>query len=121
MAKLPFLTPEQDEEFDRFVIVWQARLNLMDWRLERAPGRCKGAMASVSLDYPARLACYKTGGWSGPTTSEAIEATVIHELIHVMLRELTYAVATNASAEVQESAEHRIVNCLEKILMKASS
>jgi hypothetical protein len=117
-SKLPFLTPEQDAEFDRLVRVWQERLNLTDWRIERGVGRCNGSMAKVKLYYPDRLAAYKTGNWSGPTTSEAIEATVVHELLHVLLFELTYSVASDASSQVQYSVEHRVVNTLEKLLMR---
>jgi len=115
-TKLPLLTPEQDAEFDRLVAVWQRRLNLLDWRIERAAGRARGNMAQVVLDIPARLASYKTGPWSGPATTAAIEATVVHELLHVALRELTYAIENRLDADLVESAEHRVVNTFEKLL-----
>lgn len=120
MSKLPLLTADQDAEFDRLVLVWQARLNLQDWRIERGAGRAKGAMARVTTDYPARLATYQTGFWSGPTTSVAIEATVVHELMHVALRELTYLTSAEVAAAVLESAEHRVINTLEKLLVRAN-
>jgi len=116
-AKLPSLTPEQNAEFDRLVKVWQAKLNLQDWRIERGMRAAVGAMASVKPNYGARLATYRTGaGWPTATTAD-IEATVVHELLHVVLFELTHLTAAGASADVLESAEHRVVNTLEKLLM----
>ena len=118
--KLPSLTPEQDAEFDRQVKVWQTKLNLQDWRIERASRPAVAAMATVKVNYGARLASYRTGpGW--PTaTKQDIEATVVHELLHVLLAELTHLTASEASADVLESAEHRVVNTLEKLLMKTT-
>lgn len=116
-AKLPSLTTEQDAEFDRLVKVWQAKLNLMDWRIERGPRPALNAMASVKVNYGARLATYRTGpGWPTATTAD-IEATAVHELLHVALYELTHLTAASAAADVLESSEHRIVNTLEKLLM----
>jgi len=117
-SKLPSLTTEQDAEFDSLVKVWQEKLNLMDWRIERGMRPAVGAMASVKVNYGARLITYRTGaGWPTATTAD-IEATVVHELIHVMLCELTHLTAASAAADVLESAEHRIVNTLEKLLMR---
>lgn len=119
-AKLPSLTPEQDAEFDRLVKVWQSKLNLQDWRIERGMRPAVGAMASVKPNYPARLATYRTGpGWQN-FTPEELEATVVHELLHIALFELTYLTAQEAGADVLESAEHRVVNTLEKLLMKGA-
>lgn len=116
-TKLPSLTPEQDAEFDRLVKVWQKKLNLQDWRLERGIRPAVNAMASVKVNYGARLATYRTGpGWPTATTAD-IEATVVHELTHVMLAELLHLTAASAAADVLESAEHRVVNTLEKLLM----
>lgn len=115
MAKAA-LTPEQDAEFDRLVGVWQRRLNLMDWRIERAPGRAPGALASVSPNFGARLAAYRTGlGWTNASPS-AIEAIVVHELLHVALAELLHMTAAKADADVLESAEHRVINTMVKLL-----
>jgi len=118
VTKYPFLTPEQDAEFDHFVAVWQAKLNLQDWRIERGPSRAKGAMASVDCNYGARLATYCTGGWPTPVTSASIEATVAHELLHVLLKEVLHLTAAEAGEDVLESAEHRVINTLEKLLMR---
>ena len=116
-AKLPSLDAEQNAEFDRLIKVWQQKLNLQDWRIERGMRPAVGAMASVKHNYGARLATYRTGaGWPTATTID-IEATVIHELLHVMLAELLHLTTAQAAADVLESAEHRVVNTLEKLLM----
>lgn len=117
-AKLPYLTPEQDAEFDLYIRAWQDRLGLQDWRIERGKGNCAGGMSRVKCHYPDRLAVYRTGGWSGVVTSESIESTVVHELLHVLLAELTHVVSTEASSDIQYSVEHRVVNTLEKLLME---
>jgi len=117
-TKLPSLDTEQNAEFDRLIKVWQYKLNLQDWRIERGMRPAVGAMASVKHNYGARLATYRTGaGWPTATTSD-IEATVIHELLHVMLAELLHLTTAQAAADVLESAEHRVVNTLEKLLMR---
>ena len=119
-SKLPYLTSDQDAEFDLHIRVWQDRLGLLDWRIERGRGNSAGAMSKVKCHYPDRLAVYKTGNWPQPVTTEALESTAIHELLHVMLSELTHVVSTNASSEIQYSVEHRIVNTLEKLLSKGA-
>lgn len=112
------LTPEQDAEFDRLLAVWQRRLNLLDWRIERGTGRAPGALASVTPDFGARLATYRTGaGWTS-TSSEAIEAIVVHELLHVELAELLHLTAAKADADTLESAEHRVIHTLVKLLTR---
>lgn len=117
-AKLPFLTEEQDAEFDLHIRAWQDKLGLNDWRIERGKGNSVGAMSKVKCHYQDRLAVYRTGNWSGVVTTEALESTAIHELLHVLLAELTYVVAAEASSDIQYSVEHRIVNTLEKLLVK---
>lgn len=112
------LTEEQNKQFDACMLDWQARLNLMDWRIERGPGTAKGAMASVTTSYGARLATYRTGDWgSDPITPQSISATALHEMLHVLLAEmLCLKSSATAEPELLESAEHRVVNTLEKLL-----
>lgn len=110
------LTDEENAHFDACMAEWQIRLNLSDWRIERAVGLAKGAMASVVTNYGARLASYRTGDWKGdPVTPDAIKATALHEMLHVLLAELLNF-KNSADAELLESAEHRVVNTLEKLL-----
>ncbi len=118
MRPKAFLTDEQNSAFDACMLAWQSKLNLMDWRVERGPGFAKGAMASVVTNYGARLATYRTGDWgSDPITPQSISATALHEMLHVLLAEMI-CLKSSASAEPEllESAEHRVVNTLEKLL-----
>lgn len=119
-AKHP-LTEDQNKEFDQQMAYWQQRLNLSDWRVERGPGPAKSAMASVVTNYGARLAAYRTGDWGMPATSETIAATACHESLHILLAELlALKSSSTAEPELLESAEHRVVNTLEKLLMKSA-
>lgn len=114
------LTDEQNKEFDAAMAFWQQKLNLSDWRVERGKGLAKGAMASVTTNYGARLATYRTGDWkSDPINSESIRATALHESLHVLLAELLCLKSSSAAEpELLESAEHRVVNTLEKLLAR---
>jgi hypothetical protein len=112
------LTDEENKHFDECMAAWQLRLNLSDWRIERAAGLAKGAMASVAINYGARLASYHTGDWKGnPVTPEDISVTALHEMLHVLLAEMLCLKASAAAdPELLDSAEHRVVNTLEKLL-----
>ena len=95
---------------------WQQRLNLMDWRVERGKGIANKAMASVSTNFSARLATYKTGDWGAqPATPESIRETALHEMLHVLLAELqTFrGPVSGVEPDVLESIEHRVVNTLD--------
>jgi hypothetical protein len=115
------LTDEENKHFDACIAEWQICLNLSDWRVERGSGIAKGAMASVVTNYGARLASYRTGDWKGdPVTPDTIKATALHEMLHVLLAEvLCLKSSAGAEPELLESAEHRVVNTLEKLLRDA--
>lgn len=96
---------------------WQEVLNLQDWRIESA-GECKRAMASVEFDDSARLATYRLGDFgASPINTKTLSATALHECLHILLRDLIQAINHRGDVEAQE---HRIVNVLEKILMRGS-
>ena len=117
---MTYLTTEQDAEFDEYIKKWQVILGLTDWRIERGNKRGgKDAMAQVTSKVGARLAIYKTGYWGDQVPdSESIEATALHELLHVFLVDFAHAVKTSDNDLTLESAEHAIVNRLEKLLLK---
>lgn len=103
----------QQEEFARYIVKWQRMLNLDDWRIEKGTKRSK-AMAEVSVSYADRLATYRIGTFgSTAITPESLETTALHELLHVLLADLNHC----ADAD-KEAAEHRVVNTLEKLLMR---
>ncbi len=117
-----YLTPAQDAEFDAQVQKWQAILGLNDWRIERGAKRgSKDAMAQVNVKIGARLAVYKTGNWGEQVPDpESIEATALHELLHVFLADFAHAVKTSDNDLTLESVEHAVVNRLEKLLLKGA-
>ena len=121
MAKAKnYPTPEQDAEFDGYVLKWQKALNLMDWRIERGPTRAKRAMANVALSHGDRMAVYRTGCFGQQEiTPRVLESTALHEVVHVFVSEFRHLTAQEKTdPEVLESAEHRIVITLEKLLLK---
>lgn len=112
------VSPDDAKVFDAFVLKWQGRLNLTDWRIERGRKPAKGAMASVEFDPPARLATYKLGDFGAEQiNAQSLEKTAVHELLHVFLHDLiATAQDRGASPEALEGAEHRVINVLEKLL-----
>ena len=96
---------------------WQAKLSLHGWRIERSSGKTK-AMAEVTVSYPDMLASYKVGSFgSAGTSPQTISATALHELLHVLLYELVNQRLLGLDGDLLISAEHRVVNALEKLLM----
>lgn len=116
MANKP--TEQQAKEFDGYIRHWQSVLNLQDWRIERGARPAKGAMACVECDAPPRLAIYRLGDFgSEPITSRSLSHTALHETLHVFLFELiATAQDQKATPEQLESAEHRVINVLERVL-----
>ena len=113
----------QIAEFDKYVTEWQSFLSLGDWRLERGIKVAKNAMASVEFDVPARLATYRIGDFGAEAiTPESLSKTALHEVLHVFLHDLiSVASDSRASDEQLESAEHRVINVLEKVLYAAAN
>ncbi len=120
MAAKPKNLPsaEQVAEFDGYIRKWQALLNLGDWRIERGKRPAVRAMADVKLDLLARTATYRLGDWAGEAiTPTSLEATAVHELLHVMLVELIDAAKAPRNADRIGSAEHRVINVMERLLV----
>lgn len=78
----------------------------------------KNAMASVEFDVPARLATYRVGDFGAEQiTPESLSKTALHEVLHVFLHDLIAVASDGRSTDEQlESAEHRVINVLEKAL-----
>jgi hypothetical protein len=75
-------------------------------------------MASVECDGAARLATYRLGDFGNEKiTPDSLSQTALHETLHVFLHELI-AVAQDqkSTPEHLESAEHRVINVLERVL-----
>lgn len=109
---------EQAKQFDGFVKHWQQVLNLQDWRMERGSRPARGAMACVECDTAARLAIYRLGDFGVEAiTPASLSNTALHETLHVFLFELiSVAQDHKATPEQLESAEHRVINVLERVL-----
>jgi hypothetical protein len=120
MSNIP--TPEDSALFAQSVRKWQQVLNLGDWRIERGSKPAKNAMASVEFNEGARLATYRLGDFGAEKiTQESLDQTALHELLHVFLHDLmTVAQDPKSSQEEIEVQEHRVVNLLEKLLIKDS-
>lgn len=116
MANKP--NEQQAKEFDGFIRHWQRVLNLQDWRMERGSRPVRGAMASVECDGPPRLAIYRLGDFGNePINSKSLSQTALHEALHVFLYELISVAQDNkATPEQLESAEHRVINVLERVI-----
>lgn len=111
------LTAAHCAAFDGYIVKWQKILNLCDWRIERCSKRSAKNMAEVSFDPCARLAVYRIGRSFGaaPVTPATLEETALHELLHVAFYDLL-----NAESSTLEGAEHRVINMLEKLLIKGN-
>ena len=120
MSNIP--TPQDAALFAQSVKKWQQVLNLGDWRIEKGLKPAKNAMASVEFNESARLATYRLGDFGAEKiTNESLDQTALHELLHVFLHDLmTAAQDPRSSPEQLESEEHRVVNLLEKLLIKDS-
>lgn len=106
------VTLEHCKEFEGYVAKWQRLLNLVDWRIEKGSRRAKKAMAEVVFDDGAQLATYRIGQsfGSAEVTSDSLERTALHELLHVRLRRF--------KMDQSEANEHEVVNVLEQLLME---
>jgi hypothetical protein len=121
MPNIP--TPQDAALFAQSVKKWQQVLNLGDWRIEKGLKPAKNAMASVEFNEPARLATYRLGDFGAERISPgSLDQTALHELLHVFLHDLmTVAQDPKSSQEEIEVQEHRVVNLLEKLLIKDSN
>jgi len=121
MSNIP--TSQDAEFFALCVKKWQSILHLGDWRVEKGLKPAKQAMASVEFNEGARLATYRLGDFGGEKiTDEILEATALHEVLHVFLHDLMAASQDPKSSEEEiEKQEHRVINRLEQLLLKDSN
>lgn len=109
--------------FDEYVLKWRTLLNLRNWRIVRAAKRDPRHMASlVSVEYEHMLARYSIGTDFGSheVTSQSLESTALHELMHLMLRPLIdVAIADGEHSFNVCEIEHAVIVVLEELLMSA--
>jgi hypothetical protein len=117
------VSPDDREAFKTYLLSWQDRLGLQGWRVHpSSKPATAGAMASVTCDHKARLASVRLGKDFGgeAVTPESLEGTALHELLHVLLYELCNQVEIGLEGEALDSAEHRVIHVLERLLLKGS-
>ena len=121
MSNIP--TPEDAQLFAQSVKKWQQVLSLGDWRIEKGSKPAKQAMASVEFTPNARLAVYRIGDFGAEKiTSESIDRTALHELLHIFLHDLMVVSQDPKSSDDEiEMQEHRVINLLENLLFRNSN
>jgi hypothetical protein len=120
MKKKYFPTDEQRAEFLAYLDKWRNLLGLMDWRVHLKEETAPEVMADVSVLLGDRLARVRLGkAWTEPVTSEGLEATALHELLHVLLEDALTA-AGSKTLDWQASSEHGVIAILEQLLMASS-
>jgi hypothetical protein len=114
------VTAEHAAKFAAFCSTWQERLGLMDWRLTVAEKRAgRSVMAEVSAqDMVQRTVTIRLGKSfdTVPVTDESLNETALHEMLHVLLKELIEVAKKDPEDDDLHSAEHRVINVLERLL-----
>lgn len=122
-TKLPavgnVLTPDDAEAFWNALSRWQGELSLTDWRITQSPKPSCYMADMHRWDWKQRQVSCRLGlNWkSSPITDVSIEQTAVHELLHVLLYPLIETVRGNSSPDDIASAEHAVINVLERLLV----
>lgn len=113
------VTPEDKTRFIGFIEAWQRKLNLLDWRMVCGNKPAKGAMADVDTELISRMATYRIGDnfGSDEVNAYSLESTACHELLHVLVAEYRGLIEGKADDFTVDSAEHRIIHTLERLLV----
>ena len=113
------VSPKQSKDFDALIVKWQQKLNLSDWRIVRSK-RKTANMSDIKPLVAHRLATYTLGTDFGGTLVDdySLEQTAVHELLHVLLADLTEVAATPGYTQDQlMAAEHRVIHTLLTLLV----
>lgn len=118
------VTEEHAQKFAAAVVFWADVLGLGDWRIVVSETRAKRAvMAEVfKFDLEQRSASIRLGKDFGQNdvTDRALSDTALHEVLHIFLHELLQFAQSDGLQEDVDSAEHRVINVLERVLSSAS-
>jgi hypothetical protein len=111
------LTPDDADKFWQYVLEWQVKLNLTNWRFSmstKLPG--PKAAAEVLADFEARTASFRLAVDFGPNmevNDKTLEGLALHEVLHVFLKELiVMAQADETTSDVLASIEHGTIHTL---------
>lgn len=115
---------EHAEKFAACVVFWADVLGLSDWRIVVSDVRSTHkVMAEVyKFDLEQRSATIRLGKTFGreEVTDRSLSDTALHECLHIFLYELLQFARENKCEEDIGSAEHRVINVLERRLSDAS-
>ena len=108
-------------KFSDFCVHWQERFALTDWRLTVSERRARRkVMAEVAAqDLEQRMVTIRLGKSFAPhpVNDDTLNQTACHEMLHVLLHELIETAKKDPEDEdVLRSAEHRVINVLERLL-----
>ncbi len=115
------VTAEHAGKFAAYVANWCETLSLGDWRIVVSDKRAtRKVMAEVyKFDLEQRSASIRLGkDWGNhPVTDAELNKTALHEVLHVFLFEvITTAQVKDVDPDTLSSAEHRVINVLERLL-----
>ncbi len=104
------------ELFKDFCRQWQARLGLSDWRIYYSHENFKNCMAWCSRDYEGKCAtiglCVDLEDQE--PTDAALEEWARHEVLHVLLGDISHLVNLRSiSDNILSSTEHAVIRRLE--------
>lgn len=119
------VTDEHAAQFAAAVVFWCDVLGLHDWRVTVSEIRStrSSVMAEVyKFDLEQRSATIRLGKdfAHNPVNERVLSELALHECLHVFLHELIQFSRENLNGEDIASAEHRVINVLERRLSDAS-
>ena len=126
-AKKPPANPVTDDHAQQFaacVVFWADVLGLHDWRIVVSEKRSnRKVMAEVyKFDLEQRSASIRMGRDFGgaEVTERGISDLALHECLHIFFHEMIQFAQSGGLQEDIDSAEHRLINVLERRLSDAS-
>jgi hypothetical protein len=112
------------QQFGACVVYWADVLGLSDWRIVVSEIRSKrSVMAEVyKMDLEQRAATIRLGEDFGhnPVNERSLSELALHECLHIFFHELIQFARDDGCQEDIDSAEHRLINVLERVLSNAS-
>lgn len=118
------VSEEHAQQFAACVVYWADVLGLSDWRIVVSEQRSNRAvMAEVfKFDLEQRSATIRLGKHFGnsPVNDRSLSELALHECLHIFFHEMIQFAQSGGLQEDIDSAEHRVINVLERVLSNAS-